>query len=51
MSKGIDIFFDDPQKLASLSPRLNDSVEDEYIAAQEMGNYIKYSFPEERSIL
>lgn len=46
MSKDLDFFIDDPQRLAMLSPKVNDAVEGEYTFANDMGNYIKYVFPE-----
>jgi len=44
-SKDIDIFIDDAQCLARLSPRLNDLSEDALDYA-EMGHYISLTFPE-----
>lgn len=46
-SKDIDIFIDDAQCLARLSPRLNDLSEDALDYA-EMGHYISLTFPEDR---
>jgi hypothetical protein len=46
ISQDIDIFFDNPQRLSALSPRVNDAVDGEYDSIREMGNYIKYYFPE-----
>lgn len=45
LSKDIDIFIDDVQKLSSISPRFNDAAEDA-LDYDEMTNYISLTFPE-----
>jgi len=45
-SKDIDIFMNNPQLLTSISPRVNDAVEDSLEDYQEMSNYVKLIFPE-----
>lgn len=45
-SKDIDIFINNPQLLTSISPRVNDAVENSLEDYQEMSNYVKLIFPE-----
>ena len=46
MSKDIDIFFDDPQKLGALSPRFNEANDENLVRYFEDAVCIKLIFPE-----
>lgn len=46
LSKDIDIFFPDPQYLACLSPRLNDTTESFTTSYIEQAGFLKLIFPE-----
>ncbi len=46
VSKDVDLFFDDPQVLTFLSPRLNGVAESKTGAYDEQTNYLKLYFPE-----
>ncbi|MFN2425499.1 MAG: nucleotidyl transferase AbiEii/AbiGii toxin family protein [Candidatus Binatia bacterium] len=46
VSKDVDLFFDDPQVLSFLSPRLNGVAESKTGACDEQTNYLKLYFPE-----